>query len=107
MPYPPKTKLYYSMNERATVVTEGNVVVTEGLCKGHVMKLVDWLILAGDMPVHVFSIAIISDSPSSPRSPLQEPLTIQLPRYIPINKPLDRSLSTPDILAHPDVEIYN
>ena len=105
MSYPPKTKLYYSESDHATVVTGGNVVVTKGLCKGHVLKLEDWLIL-GDMPVHVLPTSSqVIESPKSPRLPFQEPLTIQLPTYISNPKPLDRSLSTPEILAQPEVEL--
>lgn len=53
MSYAQRTKLSYAnKTECATVVTDGNVVVTAGLCRGQIMKLVDWLILADFERVH-------------------------------------------------------
>lgn len=47
MSYTPATKLSYNnASECATVLTSGMVMVTEGLARGQMMKLEDWLILA-------------------------------------------------------------
>lgn len=47
MSYAPKTMLSYADGRgSATVLTEGNVMVTNGLGTGQMMKITDWIILA-------------------------------------------------------------
>jgi len=47
MSYAPKAMLSYADDRgSATVLTEGNVMVTKGLGLGQIMKLADWIILA-------------------------------------------------------------
>jgi hypothetical protein len=47
MSYAPSTKLSHTNNtQRATVLTNENVMVTQGLGYGQMMKLADWIILA-------------------------------------------------------------
>ena len=54
MPYYPSTQLYHNGQNpsRATVVTDGNVMITYGLGAGTIIKLADWLILAGGAEIH-------------------------------------------------------
>ena len=97
MSYPPRTLLsHHSGGQRATVVTDGNVIVTEGVCRGRVIKLVDWLILANETKV------VVVWSPPVPK----ETLSIKLPGDSCVVKvPLATSLSSPDILCAPEIEL--
>jgi len=54
MSYYPCTQLYYhgSNPSYATVVTDGNVMITYGLGAGTIIKLADWLILSRGEKIH-------------------------------------------------------
>ena len=58
MAYPPATKLWYNEiissilnTNSAIVLTDNNVICISGYYKGRIMKLIDWLILAGGKEV--------------------------------------------------------
>lgn len=71
MSYPPATKLSSSNGElSATVLTEGKAMVTLGLGVGQLMKLEDWLILAGD-DIVVLSKKVQTQVQAQPQ-PVQE-----------------------------------
>jgi len=71
--YAPGTELMYYFRDGlsnrpatcVTVITDGNVFVTEGLGAGTIMKYADWFILAGGKPLRV-STPIPGLSPSVP-----------------------------------------
>ena len=72
MSYPPATKLSSSNGElSATVLTEGKAMVTLGLGVGQLMKLEDWLILAGD------DIVVLSKKVQTQVQPQPQPVQVQ------------------------------
>jgi hypothetical protein len=133
MSYSPGTKLSYADGmECATVVTNGNVIVTKGLCRSQLLKLDDWLILAaservqeeyipltdtcsvcGDsfkeessMECSRFTCLYRERNRNSPR-PFQEPLKITLPKQRDSQRGLSskHSLSSPEIMRLPEVDV--
>lgn len=75
MSYLPATKLFsVSAGLHATVLTDGKAMITQGLGAGQIVKLEDWLILAGD------DVAVFSQKPQAQaqevqqvQEPVQEP----------------------------------
>jgi hypothetical protein len=62
MPYAPGTKLSHSdSTERATVLTDGKVMVTRGFAVTQIMKLADWFILADGATIYEDYIPLESD----------------------------------------------
>lgn len=77
MSYLPATKLFsVSAGLHATVLTDGKAMMTQGLGAGQIVKLEDWLILAGD------DVAVFSQKPQvqqMQQEPVQESVQVQPP----------------------------
>ncbi len=79
MSYPPSYKLAsFKNNLHATILTDDKVMMTHGLGAGQIIKLADWLILANDKNVVMFSNdqnpIQEQDYPISYSNPAQEPV---------------------------------
>ena len=79
MSYIPGTKLSsFDTNLHATVLTDAKVMMTHGLGAGQIVKLEDWLILAGDN-ITVFSSPQVQAVQAPVETPVEPPVQVQEP----------------------------
>lgn len=83
--YAPKTMLSYADGRgSATVLTEGNVMVTNGLGTGQMMKIADWLILAHGARIVEDYIPLDDSMPELEPVAEPEPITATIPELKPL-----------------------
>ncbi len=84
MSYLPATKLFsVSAGLHATVLTDGKAMMTQGLGAGQIVKLEDWLILAGD------DVAVFSQKPQIQQMPqVQEPVQESVQESVQVQPPV-------------------